>query len=297
MHATGLLRLPLWLALTLPLLGCGAEVYERRLNETKQYFNYLDTVNAGLAPQAWQGDGITLRVPRQFVLIPPPAPKPKDAPPKSLGDEPAETPAPAETAANADAVNTEIVETPPEEPVDPRQPDYLELELPGLIAAWQADVRTETPEGVAEHAAYLYLMSNGSLWAEGKSEEAAEFHKDVVQRLVEALGTPILEKDWTEERLPTGPDYVERKAFTATRLVPEEPIDGTQMEFSIYLYQKGDTQLALLLVVPRNIDRQEQIDERVKLMLENMAVTGSRPQGPATGGAAAEPAAPVGGGF
>lgn len=265
----------LLLVVSCGLTGCGADLYEQRLTESARYFAYLDNLNNNLGGQ-WQEQGIALRLPRQFTLIPPPAPKPKQ-PPQSAG----------QTSANGANSEQETVEA-EAEPVDPRQPKYLQLELPGLMAAWTASMKTEVEGGFENHPAYLYLMSNLSLWAQGKGEEAMQFHKDAVQRLVEALGKPIQAKDWYEERVPSGAAYVEKKAFTATRIVPDEPIEGVPTEFTIYLYQKNDVQVVLLLVAPKNVDRQEQLSERVKLMLETMTVSGTKPQRGA-GGQAGQP--------
>jgi len=56
--------------------GCGRETYERRLEESKHYFTYLDKLNQNLAAP-WAGRGIKLRVPKQFQEIAGPKPKAK----------------------------------------------------------------------------------------------------------------------------------------------------------------------------------------------------------------------------
>ena len=56
-------------------VGCGYETYELRLKQSKDYYTYLEKVEANLAPK-W-GDGrsiLELRVPKQFVSIPAPQP-------------------------------------------------------------------------------------------------------------------------------------------------------------------------------------------------------------------------------
>src|SRR5687768_11617636 len=88
--------------------GCGFELYEQRLAATQAWYGYLDRLDQNLAGP-WRGAPVDeLRVPKNFTEVP--APQPTQNPDGSL-----EMPA-----------------------VDPRQPDYANFAIDGLIGAWRA---------------------------------------------------------------------------------------------------------------------------------------------------------------
>ncbi|MCH8862018.1 MAG: hypothetical protein IID51_05860 [Proteobacteria bacterium] len=57
---------------SLSIVGCGRAKYEARQKETIKYFAYREKLNLNLAAE-WTGQGIRIRVPKQFQLMPGPA--------------------------------------------------------------------------------------------------------------------------------------------------------------------------------------------------------------------------------
>ena len=60
-------------AIFLLVAGCGYAEYEARLAETKKYYAYLEKIEQSLSGK-WSAAGnlMDLRVPNQFIPIPPP---------------------------------------------------------------------------------------------------------------------------------------------------------------------------------------------------------------------------------
>src|SRR5258707_14858447 len=94
------------------LIGCGAELYETRLDNTRVLFAHMELLNEHLLGK-WTDpeNAASLRVPLQFGLLAPPAPSDKPAQPQGK-------PAEGEEGAGAE-----------DEVHDDRQPAYLNLEL------------------------------------------------------------------------------------------------------------------------------------------------------------------------
>src|SRR5215510_11986499 len=76
----------------LALAGCGGELYEERLANTKILFVHEELLNQNLQGRWTDADtGVGLRIPLKFEMLPPPAaPAAADKPPGQGGDEPAE---------------------------------------------------------------------------------------------------------------------------------------------------------------------------------------------------------------
>ena len=242
--------------LCLSATGCGSRTYEARLQETANYFRYLDTLNQNLQEE-WRGSGIQVRVPKQFELMP--------APPKPAADKAGEEPAAGE------------------EPLhDPRQPDYLEFEIPGLVAAWKAVVDVDDRD--AGVPAYVYIASNYPMWLEdGGAKRAVRLHEDFAAQLAGALGKQLPDpNEWSEETFPPRgkKGYVSRKAYTSITLTPDRPIQGVITDFTIYLYKVQDIQIVILTVIPRDVGRRENLKERIALCLETLKVSGEKPSRP-----------------
>jgi hypothetical protein len=182
-------RGPLLFAACLAVLlgGCGWQTYESRLKDTVAYFEYIEKLDVNLQP-TWSRMGVDYRVPQPFREIPAPA-------------------------VQEDEEGNEI---PPE--FDPRQPAFLEDELPGLIGAWQAevDVRQQS-EGKAP--AYLYVLSNHSLWLDD-DDDAIEFHQQALDQIAHAFGTQFPSAEsWVREDIPpdaANVDYQRYATWTFT---------------------------------------------------------------------------------
>ncbi len=275
------------------LSGCGQQQYEKRLDETKALFSRIELLDANLGGEF--ADGVVkLRVPKQFrpIPAPPPRPKPKPAAPGEPAPEP--------------------------EPVfDPRQPDFANIELPGMRAAFRAEVGTavEGSSTVANHSAYVYVLSNHGLApkpvaAAGDAASAtkstpAQFAEDVARLLAEALQSEVQPgrhtNEWVKEShprnvtslFPAGSDnpfpqqnYAVGSLSATVRDIPTD--------FSLYLREEGSVQVLIIYAVPRDVLPTEQISPRRDLSLETVRVLATSttsspvaaPGAPGTGGAA-----------
>jgi len=150
------------------MCGCGAETYRARLKETAAYFRYQQSLNEELGPK-WSERGVSFQPPKQFQMIPPPAP------PETDEGEPAAL----------DAAE------------DPRQPHYLGIELPGLLGAWEATVQADVGGTEAPRKAYLYVLGNHDRYLEGPDSEGfaddpQSFLIDVENLLTDAQDAPAL---------------------------------------------------------------------------------------------------------
>lgn len=245
--------------------GCGYEVYEQRLAATQALYAYLDRLDQNLTGP-WRSAPVDeFRVPKNFKEIP--APVPTKNPDGSL-----EMPA-----------------------VDPRQPDYANLTIDGLIGAWRADVDVGSGEGRQQQPAYLYVASNGPLFLAERVEEAIHFTKNTTAYLETSLGATGRAEP--PAIFPKGHKFVKQQTFEVMLFNSDLPIHGGRYSFELYATQQGDNQMLVLLAVPAGMDPSSKISERMQLALETMKISKERPQAkPAGGGAAPAGQPPPGGG-
>lgn len=249
------LLLPGALMVFLMLTGCGAEAYNSRLQETSKYFQHLETLNRNLA-LAWIDSGINFRVPNQFREIPPPK---------------------AETDEEGNVIEPEA---------DPRQPEFMEGELPGLVGAWEAEVAV----GDETAPAYLYVLSNYPLWLTAtKAEEIVQFHDTAVRQV--SGGMSLRLPDPRRVTIPAGTGYAKPKQFTVYNL-PEREIDGVSYHTSIYTHQTGDARVVIVYIIPARIEPSERMGDRIEMSLETLTVTDVKPPKPTVGGKKGGGAAP-----
>lgn len=250
--------------------GCGHETYELRLKQTKDYYTYLDKIESNLAGK-W-GDGrniLELRVPKQFVPIPPPQPIKRE-------DGELEMPA-----------------------VDPRQPDYLNINFPELLGAWEAPVEVSLADGSREtRKAYIYALSNYWLFIGENPNEAPNFTKTLNELVAAALEQPPKEAPETEMHPKPG-TYLPSASYDVYRYAPkaitqqvEDRRTSVNYTFEIYERQNGDVQCPIVVVLPESIDPREKINERIPMMLEYVRPTKSIPK-PGTNKNAPTTSAPV----
>jgi len=256
-----------WLLPVLPLAamalaGCGSELYEQRLANTKILFAHEELLREHLQGKWSDAEyGISLRIPHKFEVLPPPV-KPESA------DKPA-----GQEGENAE----EEVEIP-----DDRQPKYLNVELPGLRGAFQAKVKVIAENKVeVDGDAWIYVMSNQDM-AE-RSDAAKEFSKSFVSSLGEALQSTPSEADWHDEFHPPkrpadSPQkvFVKPLKYTSIVLKPVDDIAGLTRQFSIYMYEQGEIQVIVLFVIPQNVEGSERLTDRIPLCLETLDVQGSQ---------------------
>jgi hypothetical protein len=269
-----------WALASLLLAGCGAEAYEKRLGNTKLLFAHMDLVNSNLQG-TWSDPetGISLRAPSQLVVVPPPV---KPAPDADAAKQK------ADAAAKGEAMEEEEEE---EEIPDDRQPNYINLGLPGLRGAFKAPVKMiSTGNAKAEGEAFMYVLSNHDL-AENP-EEAKEFKNEFIKNLTETLHVTFdPEKDSRDEKFPPGDPATNGfvtpvKYWNITVTSPEE-IAGYVRIFSAYIHEKADMQVIVLFVLPADTDTSENFTKRIPLCLETLSVFGDHLSLPRKSGSAA----------
>ncbi|WP_417383780.1 hypothetical protein [Gimesia sp.] len=247
----------LLLSIMLPLLhGCGTETYEKRLNETSQYFAYVDTRNQALSG-VWTSPTIKMRAPLEFQQMEAP-----NVPAPAATDE-SESPAPEPTPT-----------------IDPRQPDYADLVLPGLEGAWRTEVPVDLENDSAERPAYLYVLSNHALLQEKQKEDALNFFNNVNTQIANTFDLFLNPENFQTERFPKGKGYSNPKSFSVGIFEPEMPIDGVPYQLQIYLTESGDRQVVILLVIPKNIARESKLKEQMDYSLETVEFVNSASTGP-----------------
>jgi hypothetical protein len=255
------------------LAGCSVRTYEERLNKTNELFQYMNTLNENLESSTWvdpYGFGIQMRVPKPFVLMPPP--------PAPTEEEPA--------------------------PVDTRQPHFLPgvPELPGLIGAWTAPLETT---GERPLPALLYVMGNhqrflDKLAGEGGGPEPSEFLNDLESMLQTAvLGTneplPVANSGSQDnvkyqERIPRSPrveGFPVPKDFTAISFLPPperiESLGGVPIRLQLFEYAPSGSavQLAILMIYP--VSARDDPVVRLRYALETLEMSEQPPQPQHTG--------------
>jgi|GEM_PF-1864991 len=252
------------------LAGCGVKQYEERLASTSNMFAYMQLLDDNLAPP-WTDFGITIRVPRQFGLIPPP-----QRPARKKDDD----------------------NEPPEEVIDDRQPDYINVELPGLVGAFQAPLETVGEDNtVATHPGFIYVLCNQYVRPGSKLDpaKAATFTNDFLDRLTAALHVSIDHRDpskWRNETFPVKREpFLKLVDLKVLELKSEDLIHDVPTQFAIYQYELEGAQVLIMTVLPETTSPSERLTERVPLALGTLVVNvanmvqGSGGAAPAAGGA------------
>lgn len=247
--------------LLLAIAGCGYAEYEVRLNESKKYYAYLDRIEQSLAPK-WlvAGNLMDLRVPRQFTLIPPPAP-----------------------------IQNEEGKT--EEPViDPRQPNYLNLKLPELYGAWESKFTVARPDGTSEdRQGYIYVVCNYWYLSGERASDAGNFVDELKSLMKQSLN--VEPTDERAEMQPTGiPVYQQQFPYDVCSFKGVD-IDGAKYTFDLYSRTNGSVIAAIVIVLPEAMDSPQKVSERIPMMLGSFHFTKDPPRAGADKSAPAQPAA------
>lgn len=230
-------------------IGCGADTYEYRLKQTKEYFEYLEKVNSALGSKVVPFDGVEVRVPKPFVQILPPA-------------SPAEGEAAEQSADPNDDPN--------------RLGGHPNVRLEGVLASWRAKVDLE-PSG--EGMAYLHLVSNLPRWVDKQNNndiEPLRYRTDLTNLLANAYNVQGETADvpWPWETIRSFSPYVGKKKVESIPIPPEDqPINAI-----FYWMEVKDVHVGLLLIFPRAIDARLKLEDRLKHTLETLKVPSQPPQ-------------------
>jgi len=229
--------------------GCGTQVYEQRLQETARYYEYRQRVDDALEKVVWKQFGVEFRTPKGFRKIPGP---------------------------------TE------EAPHDMRQPPFINRDLPGLLGAWQGQVRIDVPGLEADSLrAFVFICTNHGRFLELDDENPpGELRNDVAEVLGPALGfDPPSVTPWTfeEVRAPRGTAYVPRKTYDwilldrVTRNIDDQEIE---MDFRLYRFEVGEIQLVMISAIPQEdlLDPRERIYTKLEIAMETVQMTGDIPR-------------------
>jgi hypothetical protein len=250
-------------------VGCGSEIYRERLQETITYLEYQGRISRELGPE-WSGKNVRFQPPRQFELMPPPQ---------------------GQSDGGAGSAPIDASE-------DPRQPHYLDIELPGLVAAWEAHVEADTGDGPTQHSAYLYLLSNYDRFVQQQdgapgAGDPDNLIADFENRLCRAIGVVLPEGNaasGTErnvryrELVPGGlpnSNYSAQQEFTGIQLAPARAVTDVPVEMQVYQWAGRNTQIVMLMVSPQGLSPHEALHDRLLLALETFRVSDQLPTRPA----------------
>ncbi|MBS0267284.1 MAG: hypothetical protein JSS02_35495 [Planctomycetes bacterium] len=267
-------------AALLGIAGCGADLYQQRIDATRAMFAHQEQLNQNLQG-AWgdQEVGISLRVPTQFLLMPPPV-KPAAGAAADKG-KPG-----SDKGTSGDKGDTKSGSD--EDIIDDRQPTYMNIGLPGLRGAFRAPLKAAGDKNSAiEGEGFIYVLTNHHL--ADQPEQAGDFKKNVAQILGDALHKSIDKNDWREnDRFPpeakAKQSFVKSLSYDTLILNSEEPIAGYYREFTAYMYTQGSIQVVVLTVFPKDVEPSEKLNDRLPLCLETLTVSGDKLLLPSTGG-------------
>jgi hypothetical protein len=234
-------------------IGCGYQTYEQRLAESQKYFHYLQRIDSNLAAGVKDEVFEEIRVPRQFVMVKKPVPFKNEA---------------------GEMVLPEI---------DPRQPDYAPLVLPGLVATWESGFDVVVDGQRTKRKGYIYALSNGSAFGSEDANAAADFTRNLLSTIAEKLNLPALDagSDGVRETFPRSPMYTVPNDYYTYRFQADQlRIDGAPYTVELYVNQQKEIQAVLLMVLPVGIDASANLSERMNLMLEKLKVSDKRPPRP-----------------
>ncbi|QDT55040.1 hypothetical protein Pan44_30810 [Caulifigura coniformis] len=207
------------IGLTGGLSGCGQSTYAERVNRSRDLLAYHARLDQSLQAEWARADwGLALRPPVRFRLMPaPPPPK-----------------------ANEEG----LVEVVP----DTRQPAYLGVELPGLVAAWEVPGE-----------AFIYLCSNHQRFVDSQGSTATVAEPETFLADLEAVlqqgfeftlsaepaRGPAERHAKFAERIPLSDQFAAPKAFDSIRIEKE-----SDPKFAAHVYEHlaGRIQVALIVV-------------------------------------------------
>lgn len=245
-------------------LGCGHAAYEERLSQTVDFYSYLNEINEKLASPAWQRTdvGMAMRVPLPFRA-------PMAGPEVVTDDEGNNYFGP-----------------------DPRQPDVLGSDVPGIVEAFQAPIPVESGDPVS---GLFFVLSNHERYlmeSEG-SPSPQDFLPDLETALMYGFGVSIPDGESTQpvenmryrkfypERNSDNAKYIVPKDYTVIEYVPTELVGGRSLQGWLFERRVGDIQAAVLVIIPKSIPRN--LRGSVELALQTWEVDGRKPASSSAG--------------
>jgi len=236
----------------LMLAGCGQKVYEERLQESRLFYEYLQTIEEALAKAPWKRPdlGMSMRVPKPFsVTMPGPAVhKDKEG---------------------------ELVTGP-----DPREKNSLGAPLPGLMEAWECAL--DSPDG--QPNAWIYLLTNHSRFRDvdqgGPSPD--DFLTDLEHELMRLfqvtipegetsrIGDNVRYRQWIPTQNSARARYTSPKDYTVIRFVPDAEYNSADLQATVYERKVGKIQVALVFLTRKSTSAA--FRQRVGVALETFDV-------------------------
>ncbi|MBI5761507.1 MAG: hypothetical protein HZA46_23600 [Planctomycetales bacterium] len=251
----------------LTVAGCGQAVYEQRLENTKRYYAHLGQLNENLSSE-WKGTEITLRPPVGFALIPAPQ---KSDPAADAAQPPAARDAPEQTV------------------LDERQPNYVNLDLPGLVSAWKWEPGNLEGADKSKQTSYLYVLSNQEMGTNPElRDKALKFHDRTLSDLASTLEAKLPRDDKSninfvsEQYPPNRASFVAQVTYDSITLETDVSNDRAKRSFACYLFTQGDVQVTVLFVYSDVAEHQDLLLKRIPLCLETLTVAGDKIGVPAT---------------
>jgi len=215
--------------------GCGQKDYEERLQRSRVFYEYLQTVQEALAPGEWSrvDVGMSMRLPKPFLapLAGPKTHKDKDG---------------------------KVVSEP-----DPRQKNVLRTPLPGLVDAWEAAL--DSPDG--EPNAWIYVLSNHERILDVDTKGALkpeEFLIDLENELMRFFQVTVPEGETSRmgdnvrfrQAIPAQnsnrAQFTTPKDYTVIRFVPDGESNKIDLQGVVYERKAGRVQVALLILTPKS---------------------------------------------
>jgi len=234
------------------LAGCGQKTYEERLQQSRMFYDYLQTVEDALAEAAWNRTdlGMSMRVPKPFSMPMPGPQKYKDK-------------------------EGELVTGP-----DPREKNSLGTPLPGLMEAWEAAI--DSPDG--QPNAWIYLLSNQDRFREADEggPKPDDFLTDLENELMRAFQVTIPEgetsrvgdnvryRQWIPAENSDRAQYTTPKDYTVIRFMPDPEYNSADVQATVYERKVGKVQTALVFLTRKSTSAA--FRHRVGIALETFEV-------------------------
>eukprot|EP00913_Durusdinium_trenchii_P010910 g10239.t1 len=174
--------------------------------DRRKYYHYLEKLDENLSTTRWKAEGISLRVPKQFQLIP--MPEEEDG-------------SPAAAPHSAPVVFPRGIAT-----------------LDGMLGRWYCNVDVGGRD--EKLPAFLFVTSNQYLWEKDGTtrDSAAKYEERLIQQVYSATtGEQMPEKNsWTEKRFPESGGYSDRIPFSVFKIGPLGSVIGLNGSYDFMLY-------------------------------------------------------------